>query len=284
MLFRSVWVYTRSGTTWTQQGTQLVGTGGIVAAQGSAVALSADGNTAVVGGPQDNGNAGAVWVFVRSGSTWIQQGSKLVGTGAVGNAFQGSAVAISADGNTVLSGGYFDNTQVGAVWVFTRSLGFWSQQGSKLVGTGATGSSNQGISVALSADGNTAMVGGSNDNSGVGAAWVYTRSGSTWSQQGSKLTGTGNTGSANVGRSVSLAADGNTAIIGGPADNSSRGATWVFTRSGSTWSQQGTKLVGTGFTGSPNQGVSTGLSADGDRKSTRLNSSHEWISRMPSSA
>lgn len=260
----AVWIYTRSGTNWAQQGTKLVGTGGIVAAQGSAVALSADGNTAAVGGNQDNSNAGAVWVFVRNGSTWIQQGSKLVGTGAVGTAFQGSAVALSADGNTILSGGYFDNTQFGAVWVFTRSSGFWSQQGSKLVGTGATGSSYQGISVALSADGNTAMVGGSNDNSGVGAAWVFTRSGSTWTQQGSKLTGTGNSGSPNFGRAISLSADGNTALAGGPNDNTGRGATWVFTRSGSTWSQQGSKLVGTGFTGGSSQGVSSALSADGN--------------------
>jgi autotransporter-associated beta strand protein len=260
----AVWVYTRSGSTWSQQGTKLVGTGGIVASQGSAVALSADGNTAVVGGNLDNGNQGAIWVFVRSGSTWFQQGSKLVGTGATGTAFQGSAVAISADGNTILSGGYFDNTQVGAVWVFTRSSGFWSQQGSKLVGTGATGASYQGVSVALSADGNTAMVGGSQDNSGAGAAWVFTRSAGVWSQQGSKLLPTGATGNAERGRSVSLSADGNTALIGGPADNSSRGATWVFTRSGTTWSQQGTKLVGTGFTGSSNQGVSSALSADGN--------------------
>jgi autotransporter-associated beta strand protein len=260
----AVWVYTRSGTTWAQQGTKLVGTGGIVAAQGSAVALSADGNTAVVGGNLDNGNQGAVWVFVRSGSTWFQQGSKLVGTGAVGSAFQGSAVAISADGNTILSGGYFDNTQVGAVWVFTRSSGFWTQQGSKLVGTGATGASYQGVSVSLSADGNTAMVGGSQDNSGAGAAWVFTRSAGIWSQQGSKLLPTGATGNAERGRSVSLSADGNTALIGGPADNSSRGATWVFTRTGTSWSQQGTKLVGTGFTGGSNQGVSSALSADGN--------------------
>lgn len=260
----AVWIYTRSGSTWTQQGTKLVGTGGIVAGQGSSVALSADGNTAVVGGNQDDGNKGAVWVFVRSGSTWFQQGSKLVGTGAVGTALQGSAVAISADGNTILSGGYFDNSQVGAVWVFTRTSGFWSQQGSKLVGTGATGASYQGISVALSADGNTAMVGGSQDDSGAGAAWVFTRSAGVWSQQGGKLLPTGATGNAERGGSVSLSADGNTALIGGPADNSSSGAFWAFTRSGSTWTQQGSKLVGTGFTGGSSQGASTALSADGN--------------------
>jgi hypothetical protein len=61
----------------------------------------------------------------------------------------------------------------GATWVFTRNNGVWTQQGSKLVGTGAVGKAHQGISVALSADGNTAISGGESDNSGVGAAWVF---------------------------------------------------------------------------------------------------------------
>jgi hypothetical protein len=74
-------------------------------------------------------------------------------------------------------GGYSDSSFAGAAWVFTRSSGVWSQQGSKLVGTGALGSAEQGYSVALSADGNTAIVGGPSDSSSVGATWVFTRSG-----------------------------------------------------------------------------------------------------------
>jgi hypothetical protein len=60
-----------------------------------------------------------------------------------------------------------------AVWVFTRSNGVWTQQGNKLVGTGAVGTAEQGWSVALSADGSTAAVGGLSDNGGDGAAWVF---------------------------------------------------------------------------------------------------------------
>jgi hypothetical protein len=73
---------------------------------------------------------------------FTQQGPKLVGTGAVGGARQGISVSLSADGNTAIVGGPFDNLSslgVGAVWVFTRSNGVWSQQGPKLVGTGAVG-------------------------------------------------------------------------------------------------------------------------------------------------
>ena len=132
------------------------------AGQGRAVALSADGNTAIVGGSDDNLHIGAVWIFTRSAGVWTQQGNKLVGTGYVETRVnQGISVALSADGNTAIIGGSDDNSGVGAAWVFTRSGSVWTQQGGKLVGSGAVVVGNvaaaQGISVALSADGNTAM-------------------------------------------------------------------------------------------------------------------------------
>ncbi|HEX7564781.1 MAG TPA: hypothetical protein VF396_16280, partial [Bradyrhizobium sp.] len=216
----AAWVYTRSGSVWTQQGSKLVGTGAVGSAgQALSVALSDDGNTAIVGGPWDNRRAGAVWLYTRSRGAWTQQGSKLVGTGAVGSAWQGVSVALSADGNTAIVGGSGDNSDTGAVWVDTRIGGVWTQQGSKLVGTGAVGNAGQGLSVSLSGDGNTGIVGGSEDNSGIGAAWLYTRSGGVWTQQGSKLVGTGAVGNAGQGHSVSLSGDGNTAIVGGVTDN-----------------------------------------------------------------
>ena len=168
---------------------------------------------------------------------FTQQGPKLVGTGAVGNSVQGHSVALSADGSTAIVGGTGDNSHSGAVWVYTRSRNVWTQQGSKLVGTGAVGPAQQGSSVALSADGNTAIVGGPLDNSNIGAAWVYTRSNGVWSQQGSKLVANDAVGNALQGRSVALSADGNTAIVGGPYDNSQSGAAWVYTRSNGIWSQ-----------------------------------------------
>lgn len=260
----AVWVFVRNGNSWAQQGSKLVGTGNVGAAyQGSSVSLSADGNTAAIGGRGDNSLQGAVWIFTRSGTTWTQQGSKLVGTGNTGAAWQGISTSLSADGNTLILGGYSDNTNQGALWVFTRSGTTWTQQGSKLVGTGNTGTARQGTAVALSSDGNTALSGGFNDNTGQGAVWVFTRSGTTWSQQGSKLVGTGNVGAANQGSSIGLSADGNVAIIGGYTDNTQQGAAWIFTRSGTTWSQQGSKIVGTGNIGAASQGVSVAVSQDG---------------------
>jgi hypothetical protein len=243
----AAWVFTRSNGTWTQQGSKLVGTGvsGKFAGQGNSVALSADGNTAVVGGYEDNTDPsdslaiGATWVFTRSGSTWTQQGNKLVGTGYACQPEQGVSVAVSADGNTALVGGYLDgcqsNYEVGAAWIFTRTGGVWTQQGNKLVGTGYLGPPvGQGLSAALSADGNTALIGGRYDNpfvptgAGIGAGWVFTRSGGAWTQPGSKLVGTGYWGNPNQGFSVALSADGSTAFVGGPFDNSDVGAGWVF--------------------------------------------------------
>ncbi|HWY77325.1 MAG TPA: hypothetical protein VN281_17000, partial [Verrucomicrobiae bacterium] len=78
---------------------------------------------------------------------FTQQGSKLVGSDAIGLADQGHSVALSADGNTAIMGGYLDNNGAGAAWVYTRIGGVWTQQGSKLVGTGAVGDTEQGISV-----------------------------------------------------------------------------------------------------------------------------------------
>jgi FG-GAP repeat len=261
----AAWVWTRGGGVWTQQGTKLVGSGGSgdFVHQGRSVSLSADGNTAIVGGIGDNLGAGAAWVWTRSGRVWTQQ-SKLVGSGASPYASQGSSVSLSADGNTAIVGGYGDHGAIGAAWVWTRNKGVWTQQSTKLVGSGAVGISRQGDSVSLSADGNTAIVGGMEDNSFAGAAWIWTRTAGVWTQQGPKLVGSGAVGAAEQGWSVSLSADGNTAIVGGRYDNSSAGAAWVWTRSAGVWTQQGTKLVGSGAVGNAYQGHSVSLSADGN--------------------
>jgi hypothetical protein len=139
--------------------------------QGGAVALSADGNTAIVGGRTEG-----VWIFTRNGDVWTQQGGKLVGAGEAAGGFkgvgQGTSVALSADGNTVIFGGDRDDSRIGAAWIFTRSGNLWSQKGNKLVGKGAASAPSQGYSVAMSPDGSTAIVGGP-DDSETGAAWIF---------------------------------------------------------------------------------------------------------------
>ena len=267
----AAWVYTRINGVWTQQGQKLTGNDAVGPAidQGISVAISSDGNTAIVGGHNDNHGVGAAWIYTRSNGVWSQQGSKLVGTGAGGlTPAQGYSVAISGDGNTAIVGGMGDSNGIGAAWVYSLSNGVWSQQGSKLVGNDAVvGRAQQGFSVALSTDGNTAVVGALNDDvimfgQGVGAAFVYTRSSGVWAQQGSKLVGTDAVGASQQGR-VALSGDGNTLIVGGRGDDSGTGAAWVYSRTNGVWTQQGSKLVGTGAVGSAVQGSGAALTGDG---------------------
>ena len=240
------------------QGGKLVGTGGIIATkQGAAVAVSSDGNTAAVGGPDDNDATGATWIFVRANGVWNQQGGKLVGTGGVKDEFdllqQGSSVAISADGNTVVTGAPYDNNDMGTAWIFARTNGVWTQQ-AKLVGSGGSSSSQQGTSVALSADGNTAIIGAVGDNS----FWTFTRAGGVWSQKGQKTSESFDC----FGSAAALSADGNTALVGSFCEGSV-GAAWVFTQTSGGWSQ-GTRLVGGGTIGDAYEGLAVALSSDGN--------------------
>jgi len=258
----SIWVFSQISGRWAQQGSKLIARDpNGYPSLGAAVSISADGNTIIAGGYTDSGNVGAAWIFTDSGGVWSQQGNKLVGLPTSWNAYQGYAVAISADGHTAIVGGPGDNNY-GAAWIFIQDSGLWKQQGTKLIGTGAVAPSSQGYSVAISADGNTAIVGGS-DNSGTGAAWVFTRDSGIWRQQGSKLVGTGYVGQALQGSSVSLSADGNTALIGGPGDNG-YGAVWFFVRNAGIWTQQGGKLTGRDSLPGGRDGYSVSLSSDGN--------------------
>jgi hypothetical protein len=258
----AAWVFTRSGSTWTQQakltGKEETGEGEF----GFSVAIAANGESALIGGPGNNKNAGAAWVFTRNEKTWTQQ-AKLTGKEETGEGEFGWSVALSSkEANTALIGGPNDNTNVGAAWVFTRAEKTWTQQGAKLTGKEESGEGHFGYSVTLSSEGNTGLIGGVGDKAFTGAAWAFTRSGSTWAQQGAKLTGAEESGAAQFGTSVGLSSEGNTALIGGPGDNLDVGAAWVFARAGSTWTQQA-KLTGNEESGEGEFGFSVGLSSDG---------------------
>jgi len=280
----AVWVFARSGSTWKEQAKIFPTDAGKYgfAEFGSSVAVSADGNTAVIGGPYDNTlgatGTGAMWVYVRSGTTWTEQ-QKIVPTDAEpsGSTPVGAQVALSADGDTALTAS--DNGPGNtAAWVYTRSGSTWTEQ--QEIDPPTTDNS---YSVALSGDGDTAMIGGGNPacagaTSCWGAVWVYTRSGSSWTEQ-QKIAPTDAIpppppsppascpcgypwGSFPFG--VSLSSSGDTAVIGGPSDSNHVGAAWIYARSGGTWSEQQKIAPSDEGSSSSGFGASVSISSDGN--------------------
>ena len=228
------------------------------------IAISADGNTLAFGEPDDDGGIGAVWIYVKRDCRWARR-AKLIGNDYSGSpVYQGCSVALSADGKTVAFGGYGDNTGTGAVWVFQCINGDWIQQGSKLTNPTSNNASGLGYAIDMSADGNTLIVGESNNpviNEGNGL--IFTRSGDVWSLE-TNLVGTPNSSSYYQGLSVAISADGNTVALGSNADT-----IWMFVKdlTTNTWVQDGPPL--TGPSGSY-FGISVSLSANGLRLATGL--------------
>ena len=283
----AVYTFVQSGATWVQQGPKLTGnqpgaeckavaevTDPLTEGEcgfGASVALSADGNTALIGSPRDNGYEGGAWVYRRSGSTWQRLGEELVGgKDAGGENLFGKRVALSADGETALIGAIADLGGKGTAWVFTRSSAEeeFPHSGSVLVPAAGEekGMGWFGRGVALSADGSTALVGAPGDDHEIGATWLFKRSGSKWSPEQlpvERLQASDEAGPAHFGYSVALSGDANTALIGGFRDSNYVGAAWVFTGSGASLTQQGPKLLGTGEIDKGQFGRSVALSADG---------------------
>jgi FG-GAP repeat protein len=245
---------------------------------GHALALSADGKTAVVGAYNDANGQGAAWVFTRAGSSWKQDGHKVVPNGNVGEAHFGESVALSADGKTALIGGSQFGGGLGAVWVFTRSGSAWNQ--TRILSSGPVGAQAFGVSVALSSDGNVALVGASFYNLRVGAAFLYRRAGTAWKQLGRILMGVGEVGTPAYGSAVALSADGSMAAIGGPYNGSGGkrlGAVWTYGVTSSGWKPTGAKLVASDAVQDGSFGQSVALSAHGDSLLVGSNRGAAWI-------
>lgn len=233
---------------------------------GWSVAVSADGNTIIAGGPKNLNRLGGAWVWQRSASGWLAP-IELLPFQLFGSTPTelGIQVAISADGRTVLVGGRGDADERGASWVYVLNGGNWSPQG-KLFGTDNQGISRQGRGLALSADGNTAAVGGGRDNDGKGAFWIYRRSGTTWGPVGGKYVASDGSSGANQGFSLGLTADGKHAIVTGYFNEVNIGAAWHWREVGGIWRNDYQKLLPTDFaqlSDGVNMGRGTAISADG---------------------
>jgi FG-GAP repeat protein len=219
------WVYVRRGRSW-RRASRLAPPAATAATQfGKAVAVSGDGSVALVGAPGDGGGAGAAWLFARRGAGWAPVGGRLTGAGADGVAGFGRSVALSGDGATALVGGPIDGNGAGAAWRFRVGRSSWSPDGKKLTATGETGPGQFGDSVALSADGDAALVGGALDTDGTGAAWSLARDGPS-----QRLRPAAARRSTEFGNSVALSGAGTLALVGSVGAGDFVGAAWTFRR------------------------------------------------------
>ena len=313
----AVYVFTKTGNTWAQQAYVKASNPGVSANFGSTVALSRDGNTMAVAAYYEassatgiNGNqndrsipeAGATYIFTRTGTTWSQQAyikASNTGTAAVGDGFAegdqfGYSMALSSDGNTLavgaigedsnaegINGNQADNSanQSGATYVFTRSGNAWTQQ-AYIKSSMARPNILFGYSIGISGNGDTLAVAEFDADRGKGALYVLTRSGGVWSHQARVQAENAENGDS-LGYSLAISDDGNTLVAGSadedcmtpginpagcdkdqPQDNSS-GAAYVFVRNGTTWSQQA--FIKASNPGKEDWfGVRIGMSGDGD--------------------
>ena len=278
----AVYVFTRNGTTWTQQAYVKASNTGYFDIFGAAVAISDD--TIIVGASGEDGSgtgvnpasnegasaSGAAYVFTRSGSVWSQQAYLKASNTGADDAF---GVSVGLSGDTVIVGAYGEDgsgtginptsdelaADAGAAYVFTRSGSVWTQQAYlKAANSGAGDTFGRSVAafgemVAVSADGEDGSGRGVNpasDELGLssGAAYAFIRSGTTWTQQ-AYIKASNAEDFDSFGEAMSLS--GNVLVVGAnsedgtnsgvnPADSnglSSAGAAYVFLHSGSTWSQ-----------------------------------------------
>ena len=224
----SVYVFKYDGTSWSQQ-TKLVASDGAASDWfGYSVSISADGTKALVGAQNDD-TKGSVYVFKYDGTSWSQ--TKLVASDGAASDLFGNYVSISADGTIALVGAPTDDdkgTNSGSVYVFKYDGTSWSQQ-TKLVASDGAAGDYFGRSVSISADGTIALVGAPNDDT-KGSVYVFKYDGTSWSQQ-TKLIASDGAASDSFGHSVSISADGTTALIGAPNDDdkgTNSGSVYVF--------------------------------------------------------
>lgn len=232
----AVYVFARTGTTWSQQAKLTASD----ATQFFGWSVSVEDNKLVVGAPGttigSNAAQGAVYVFARSGSTWSQQAKVTSSDGATLDQF-GYRVALSGD--TFVAGAFGDDlgasADQGSAYVFARSGFVWLEQ-AKLTASDGAADDKFGVAVAIAGD--TVAVGASDDDLGAnvdqGSAYVFVRSGTSWSQQG-KLTASD--GAAKDGFGLSVGVGTNVVVAGSQGNIYVPGSAYVYSRTGTVWTQ-----------------------------------------------
>jgi len=199
---------------------------------GRAVCIS--GDYAIIGADLDdegsNVNQGSAYIYEKANGFWTLKTKLLANDGAANDKF---GFSVSLSGNYAIIGAINSNNNEGAAYIFFRDNGTWLQQ-SKLA---IAGSLNIAESVSISGDyaiiSDPESTVGSNPRQGC--AWIYVRTGTSWTQQAQLISNTG-VSHGNFGSSVSISGDD--AVVGYPSDNSYVGCTYVFVRNGTQWNEQ----------------------------------------------
>lgn len=265
-------VHDWNGSSWQQRGADIDGenTGDM---SGNAVAVNGDGNTIAIGAINNDGNgqdSGHVRVYQWSGSAWTQVGSDI--DGEANNDNSGVSISLSTDGRTLAVGA--DNndgangSDSGHVRVYDLSGSQWVQRGVDIDGESA--SDYSGVSVDLSGDGKSLVV-GAKDNDGNGSnaghARVFDWSGSRWEQRGSDIDG--ESSGDQSGSSATISNDGQTVVLGAPGNDGAgdnAGHARIYSWNGFQWGIQGTDVDGSAANAL--NGTSVGVSSDGTRMVT----------------
>lgn len=247
----SAYVFAREGSEWTRAAELTAPDRTGADFFGCSVALSADGSTALVGAYGDDVGgsrmAGAAYVFSDDDGSWTRH-ARLIATDNDAEDKFGASAALSADGSTALLGAPEDEdpngSYGGAGYVFGVADGTWSQT-AKLATADGDFDDYVGRSVALSADGSTALLGADGVTEsgayGTGAAYVFSAADGEWRQRATLSAADGD-GRDFFGVAVALSGDGTTALVGADSDEDPNGdvagSAYVFTAEGGAWGQR----------------------------------------------
>ena len=260
----SAYVFTKVSGVWKQVAKLTADDGAANDESGYSVAV--DGDTIVVGTHQNDADTndndeGAAYVFTKPASGWadmIQTAKLTAFGGAAGDEF---GISVAVDGNTILVGAHQNDSDDGAAYVFTKPFTGWadSSETAKLIASDAAADDEFGISVAL--DGDTAVIGARQDDdngSQSGSAYVFTKVSGVWSQKAKLIA---SDGAANDEFGISVAVDGDTAVIGARQGDTRNGAAYVFTKVSGVWSQKA-KLTADDGAADDEFGISVAVEGD----------------------
>ena len=261
----AVYVFTRSGTTWTQEA-KLIASG--VSSDdnfGRYSRISGDG-IRIFAPVSEYYAPGAVYVFTRSGTAWTQE-AKLIASDATNNYSFGSSVSINSDCTRIIVGS--NNRTVaglvsrGSAYIFLRTGTTWAQEAILEPQSGNLAlTSGMGSSVDIDSTGTRVVIGAPTSDSGKGYVFIFLRTGTSWAQE-VIFTNVATTANYYYGRSVSISDAGDTVVVGASGREYNSGAAYAHTRSGTSWDTKNI-ILGSGISNGDFFGQSIDISGQGN--------------------